>query len=71
MPKMFDFNGADYADVFCKRGYVHVPQGLSQDFHDQLVHYVHTTLSKSHLKEFALGDKQQLSIPEVSEVLSP
>lgn len=59
MPKMFCFDAARYADQFAERGYVHIPQGLSEEFHARLTQYVEDYFGKRHLKEFARGDKQQ------------
>src|SRR5260370_17213387 len=59
MPKMFDFYAHSYADAFAERGYVHIPEGLPEDFHARLVKYVEDSFDKKHLKDFAHGDKQQ------------
>ncbi len=59
MSKMFDFDAHSYADAFAEHGYVHIPEGLPEDFHAQLVKYVEDSFDKKHLKDFARGDKQQ------------
>lgn len=59
MPKMFNFDARAYADAFAERGYVHIPNGLPEDFHARLVRYVEDSFDKKHLKDFARGDKQQ------------
>ena len=59
MSKMFDFDAHSYIDEFAERGYVHIPGGLPEDFHAQLVKYVEDSFDKKHLKDFARGDKQQ------------
>ena len=59
MPKMFTFDPDQYADAFSEHGYVHIPQGLSEDFHTRLVNYVERSFDEKHLKAFARGDKQQ------------
>jgi hypothetical protein len=59
MPKMFNFNAHSYADAFAEHGYVHIPQGLPEDFHARLVKYVEDSFDQKHLKDFARGDKQQ------------
>jgi hypothetical protein len=59
MSKMFDFDAHSYSDAFAEHGYVHIPEGLPEDFHAQLVKYVQDSFDKKHLKDFARGDKQQ------------
>jgi len=59
MPKMFDFDAHNYADAFAEHGYVHIPEGLPEDFHARLIKYVEGSFDKKHLKDFARGDKQQ------------
>lgn len=59
MSKMFNFDTENYADAFAEHGYVHIPNGLREEFHAQLVKYVEDSFSKKHLKDFARGDKQQ------------
>ena len=59
MSKMFDFDGASYAQHFTKSGFVHIPQGLTEEFYRRLVDYVEASFSISQKKEFAVGDKQQ------------
>ena len=59
MSKMFDFDANSYADSFAEHGYVHIPEGLPEDFHARLVKYVEDSFDKKHLKDFARGDKQQ------------
>lgn len=59
MSKMFNFNAESYADTFAEQGYVHIPDGLLEDFHAQLAKYVEDSFSQKHLKDFARGDKQQ------------
>jgi hypothetical protein len=41
MSKMFDFDGHSYADAFAENGYVHIPEGLPEDFHARLIHRRH------------------------------
>jgi hypothetical protein len=59
MSKMFVFDASKYADAFAEHGYVHIPEGLPEDFHARLVKYVEDSFDKKHLKDFARGDKQQ------------
>jgi hypothetical protein len=59
MSRMFNFNAENYVDAFAEHGYVHVPNGLPEEFHAQLAKYVDDSFGKKHLKDFARGDKQQ------------
>jgi hypothetical protein len=59
MPKMFNFDAETYSDAFAEHGYVHIPEGLPEEFHAQLIKYVEDSFDKKHLKDFARGDKQQ------------
>jgi hypothetical protein len=59
MPKMFNFDADSYADEFAEHGYVHISEGLPEEFHTRLIKYVEDSFDKKHLKEFARGDKQQ------------
>ena len=59
MGPMFDFDPASYADAFASRGFVHIAEGLTQEFYVRLVKYVDEAASRDHLKDFALGGKQQ------------
>jgi hypothetical protein len=59
MPNMFTFKANRYTDAFAEHGYVHIPGGLSEEFHVQLVKYVQDSFEQKHLKDFARGDKQQ------------
>jgi hypothetical protein len=59
MSRMFDFNPANHANEFAERGFVHIPHGLSEEFHSQLVKYVDDSFARNYLKDFARGDKQQ------------
>jgi hypothetical protein len=40
MSNMFTFKAKLYPDAFTRHGYVHIPGGLSAEFHAQLVKYV-------------------------------
>jgi hypothetical protein len=59
MTKMFDFDADNYVDTFAQHGYVHIPEGLPEDFHARLVKFVEDSFDEKHLKDFARGDKQQ------------
>src|SRR5262245_28067518 len=59
MPQMFNFDPADYADVFADQEYVHIPNGLSAHYYDVVRAQVEEYLRTQIMKNFAIGDKQQ------------
>jgi hypothetical protein len=59
MSTMFNFNPADYAKQFSKKGYVHIRKGVTDTFFDLLVKQVDAYLDANRLKEWAIGNKQQ------------
>lgn len=57
--KVFDFAPADYAGQYREQGYVHVREGVSQEFHEYLLNFV-AELEKHRIGELkGLGDKEQ------------
>ncbi|MGE3285946.1 MAG: hypothetical protein AB7J32_07555 [Pseudonocardia sp.] len=57
--KVFDFAPADYAGLYQEQGYVHVREGVSQEFHEYLLDFV-AELEKHRIGELkGLGDKEQ------------
>lgn len=59
MTRMFDFNPAKYAPVLAKQDYVHIPQGLSEEFYDIMCRQVDEYYDANRLGQYARGDKQQ------------
>jgi hypothetical protein len=59
MKGMFSFDPQHYAGTFGSEGFVHIPQGLSEDFFQVLSKQVDDYLQGELLKDFAIGDKQQ------------
>lgn len=57
--KMINFDPAQYAEDFARHGYVHIRQGVTQEFYTKLVSQVEGDLRARSMKEFALGNKQQ------------
>ncbi len=57
--RMFNFSARDYAVEFAKKGYVHIPNGLTKEFYDLLSAQVDNHLEANRLKEWAIGNKQQ------------
>lgn len=59
MTKMFRFDPLAYADVYAEKGFVHIREGLTKEFHQLLDRQVEQHLEKQRLEKFAIGDKQQ------------
>lgn len=59
MKRMFDFDPTQYTAAFRAQGYVHIPEGLSEEFYETLSKQVDEYLQVELLKQFAVGDKQQ------------
>jgi hypothetical protein len=59
MPKMFTFDPADYAATFAAQDYVHIPQGLTEEYYKIVWAQVEEYQRTHVLKNFAIGDKQQ------------
>ena len=59
MGKMFAFDPETYAEAFASDGYVHIAQGLTPHFFMALTKYVDESFSRSRMKDFAQGGKQQ------------
>jgi hypothetical protein len=57
--RMFDFDPAQYADVFAREGYVHIPGGVTEAFYRKMARQVEHNMRTALMKEFAIGDKQQ------------
>jgi hypothetical protein len=57
--RIFCFDPLKYKDHFDKHGYVHIKQGVTQEFYDKLVVQVDENMRTKKMKEFAIGDKQQ------------
>lgn len=57
--KIFCFNPADYAEQFAKEGYVHIRQGVTEDFYAKMAAQVEESLRSKTMKDYAFNDKQQ------------
>jgi hypothetical protein len=60
--KVFDFDPSDYADAYAGDGYVHIPGGLSREFHASLMEYAKRELMSHKLDEFAIKGKKEQSL---------
>lgn len=72
MTKLFDFDASQYASAFATQGYVHIAQGLSEEFHAVLSRQVEEYIERNRLEAFALGNKQQAlyEFPQDADYLS-
>jgi len=60
--KVFDFDPRDYADAYRHEGYVHIREGISQEFHAALVAYAQRELTSHKLDDFAIKGKKEQSL---------
>jgi hypothetical protein len=67
--KLFTFDPAVYAAEFTARGYVHIRQGLTQEYYNVLLRQVQEHCGKHRRAQFALGHEQQslYDFPEGSD----
>ena len=56
---LFCFDPAKYAEHFAREGYVHIPQGVTEQFYAKMAAQVEENMRTKKMKEFAIGDKQQ------------
>jgi hypothetical protein len=57
--KMVNFDPAQYAEDFAQQGYVHIHEGVTEEFYTKLENHVNANFRALTMKEFAIGDKQQ------------
>jgi hypothetical protein len=60
--KVFDFDPRDYAEAYRNDDYVHIPGGLSAEFHASLVEYAERELNSHKLDEWAIKGKKEQSL---------
>jgi hypothetical protein len=60
--KVFDFDPRDYAEGYRADDYVHIPGGLSEEFHASLVEYAERELTSHKLDDFAIKGKKEQSL---------
>jgi hypothetical protein len=62
--KVFNFDPHDHADSYRDEGYVHIREGLSEEFHATLVEYAARELTSHKLDDFAIKGKKEQSLYE-------
>ncbi|MBI4547776.1 MAG: hypothetical protein HY707_07345 [Ignavibacteriae bacterium] len=72
MKKIFTFNPASYAKEFAEKGFVFIPKGVTEEFHQYMVKQAENYQQSKVLKDFALGNKQQslFEFPENNNALN-
>jgi hypothetical protein len=60
--KVFDFDPREYAGAYRDEGYVHIREGMSQEFHAALVEYAERELMSHKLDDFAIKGKKEQSL---------
>ena len=56
---MINFDPGQYIEAFARDGYVHIRQGVTEEFYSKLLNQVEENLRARSMKQFALGNKQQ------------
>ena len=65
--KIFDFDPSDYADTYRSQEWVHIREGVSEEFHELLLRYAREELSGHMLGSFAIKGKKEQSLFEFPE----
>jgi hypothetical protein len=62
--KVFDFDPTDYADTYRDQGWVHIREGVSEEFHAAMKRYANEELESHMLDSFAIKGKKEQSLFE-------
>lgn len=62
--KIFDFDPSDYADIYRAQEWVHIREGVSEEFHRMLLQYAENELNDHLLGDFAIKGKKEQSLFE-------
>ena len=65
--KIFDFDPGDYADTYRSQEWVHIREGVSEEFHELLSRYAREELGDHMLGSFAIKGKKEQSLFEFPE----
>jgi hypothetical protein len=57
--KIFDFDPNDYVDTYSSQEWVHIREGVSEEFHQVLLQYASDERNKHLLSDWAKGNKEQ------------
>jgi hypothetical protein len=62
--RVFDFDPQDYAETYSAEEWVHIPEGVSEEFHQSLLAYAAQELESHVLDSFAIKGKKEQSLFE-------
>jgi hypothetical protein len=62
--RVFDFDPKDYIETYRSEEWVHIPEGVSQEFHELLLAYSQEELADHNLEGFAIKGKKEQSLFE-------
>jgi hypothetical protein len=62
--KIFDFDPSAYTDTYSSQEWVHIREGVSEEFHEVLLRYAREELSDHMLGSFAIKGKKEQSLFE-------
>jgi hypothetical protein len=63
--KVFDFDASEYSEAYGRDEYVHVREGLSEEFHASLLDYAERELTSHKLDDFAIAGKKEQSLYDI------
>ncbi len=62
--KIFDFDPSEYAETYRSEQWVHIREGVSEEFHELLLQYAREQLTDHMLDSFAIKGKKEQSLFE-------
>ena len=62
--KIFDFDPGEYVETYRAQEWVHIPEGVSEEFHQVLMRYASDELNAHVLDSFAIKGKKEQSLFE-------
>lgn len=67
--KIFDFDPSEHVDTYASEQWVHIPEGVSEEFHELLLQYARDELNAHVLDSFAIKGKKEQSLFEFPDVV--
>lgn len=65
--QVFDFDPREYADTYRSQEWVHIREGITEEFHRMLLEYAREELGDHMLEDFAIKGKKEQSLFEFPE----
>ena len=62
--RMFDFDVAGYRETYARESWVHIPRGVTPEFHEYLLEFVEKELASRLLDGFAIQGKKEQALFE-------